>query len=44
MVGLVNPKCTGIIGSGVVVHVPSFFKELEGLEAQGHSFFPATIA
>lgn len=33
--GLVNPTCTGIIGNGVVVHVPSFFKELEELEAQG---------
>lgn len=34
-IGLVNPKCTGILGSGVVVHVPSFFKELEALEEQG---------
>ncbi|KAF5378280.1 hypothetical protein D9615_008713 [Tricholomella constricta] len=33
--GLVNPKCTGVIGSGVVVHVPSFFAELEALETQG---------
>ncbi|TFK36430.1 AMPSase 1 [Crucibulum laeve] len=33
--GLVNPKCTGVIGSGVVVHVPSFFAELDALEAKG---------
>jgi len=33
--GLVNPACTGIIGSGVVIHVPSFFEELDALEAQG---------
>jgi hypothetical protein len=31
----VNPSCTGLIGSGVVVHLPSFFKELEALETQG---------
>ena len=35
LLGLVNPSCTGLIGSGVVVHVPSFFKELEALETQG---------
>ncbi|KAF8163718.1 AMPSase 1 [Crassisporium funariophilum] len=33
--GLVNPKCTGLIGSGLVVHVPSFFQELDALESQG---------
>ncbi|KAK7694102.1 hypothetical protein QCA50_003678 [Cerrena zonata] len=33
--GLVNPKCTGLIGNGVVVHVPSFFAELDALESQG---------
>jgi len=33
--GLVNPKCTGVIGAGVVVHVPSFFSELDALQAQG---------
>ncbi|KAF8638925.1 hypothetical protein AX17_001837 [Amanita inopinata Kibby_2008] len=33
--GLINPQCTGVIGSGVVIHVPSFFAELEALEAQG---------
>ncbi|KAG6841394.1 hypothetical protein C0991_011558 [Blastosporella zonata] len=32
---LVNPECTGLIGSGVVVHVPSFFDELEALEREG---------
>lgn len=33
--GLVNPKCINLVGSGCVVHVPSFFKELEALEAHG---------
>ncbi|KAJ6482856.1 AMPSase 1 [Mycena vitilis] len=33
--GLVNPSCTGLIGNGVVVHVPSFFDELDALQAQG---------
>lgn len=33
--GLVNPECVALIGSGVVVHVPSFFVELEKLEAKG---------
>jgi adenylosuccinate synthase len=33
--GLVNPTCVGLIGNGVVIHVPSFFKELDALEAQG---------
>lgn len=33
--GLVNPKCMNIVGSGVVVHVPSFFDELRNLEAKG---------
>jgi adenylosuccinate synthase len=33
--GLVNPNCVGLIGSGVVVHVPSFFSELEKLESKG---------
>lgn len=39
IVGLVNPKCTGIIGNGVVVHVPSFFVELEALEKEGASVY-----
>ncbi|KAK2462441.1 hypothetical protein APHAL10511_005538 [Amanita phalloides] len=33
--GLINPHCIGIIGNGVVVHLPSFFQELEALEAHG---------
>ena len=33
--GLVNPKCMNLIGSGVVVHVPSFFKELADLKEKG---------
>lgn len=33
--GFVNPKCMNFIGSGVVFHVPSFFKELKELEEKG---------
>lgn len=33
--GLVNPKCLNLVGSGVVIHVPSFFEELENLEKKG---------
>lgn len=33
--GLVNPSCIGLIGSGCVVHIPSFFEELDALQAQG---------
>ncbi|ORY67658.1 Adenylosuccinate synthetase [Pseudomassariella vexata] len=33
--GLINPKCINLIGSGVVFHVPSFFKELKELEDKG---------
>lgn len=33
--GLVNPKCQNLLGSGVVVHVPSFFEELQNLEKKG---------
>ncbi|GMM27824.1 adenylosuccinate synthase [Martiniozyma asiatica (nom. inval.)] len=33
--GLVNQNCLNLVGSGVVVHIPSFFDELEKLEKQG---------
>jgi adenylosuccinate synthase len=33
--GLVNPRCLNLIGSGVVLHVPSFFKELQALHDKG---------
>ncbi|KAI1804585.1 adenylosuccinate synthetase [Daldinia bambusicola] len=33
--GLVSPKCINLIGSAVVFHVPSFFKELADIEAKG---------
>lgn len=33
--GLVNPNCQNLLGNGVVIHVPSFFQELETLEAKG---------
>ena len=35
--GLINPAVTGIIGSGVVVHVPSFFEEFDTLREKGNS-------
>jgi len=33
--GLVNPGCVNVIGSGCVVHIPSFFRELEALQQHG---------
>ncbi len=34
--GLINPSCKiNLIGTGCVVHIPSFFKELDALEAKG---------
>ena len=33
--GLVNPKAINLIGTGCVVNVPSFFKELEDLKQKG---------
>ena len=33
--GLVNPNCINLIGSAVVFHVPSFFKELAELQEKG---------
>ncbi|KAH8998349.1 Adenylosuccinate synthetase [Lactarius hatsudake] len=33
--GLVNTKVTGVIGPGVVVHVPSFFEEFDTLRKAG---------
>ncbi|KAI9867275.1 MAG: hypothetical protein M1813_009553 [Trichoglossum hirsutum] len=35
--GLVHPHCVNLIGSGVVVHAPSFFAELETAEKNGLS-------
>ena len=34
-IGLVNPKTINLIGTGVVVHVPSLFTELDALHAKG---------
>jgi adenylosuccinate synthase len=31
----VNPKCLNLIGTGTVVHVPSFFQELEAIQKKG---------
>lgn len=34
--GLINPACAvNLIGAGCVVHIPSFFKELDDLEKKG---------
>lgn len=33
--GLVNPRCLNLVGSGCVVHIPSFFKELEDMQQKG---------
>lgn len=33
--GLVNKNCLNLVGSGVVVHLPSFFDELDKIEKQG---------
>ena len=33
--GLINPKTVNLVGSGCVVHVPSFFQELENLKQKG---------
>ncbi|KIV79880.1 adenylosuccinate synthase [Exophiala sideris] len=34
--GLINPSCKiNLIGTGCVVHIPSFFKELKALEEKG---------
>ena len=33
--GVVNPRCLNLIGSGVVINVPSFFQELEDLKKKG---------
>ena len=33
--GLMNPKAINLVGTGCVVHVPSFFHELENLKQKG---------
>ena len=33
--GILNPTAVGMIGNGVVVHLPSFLKELDGLAENG---------
>ncbi|PGH09189.1 adenylosuccinate synthetase [Helicocarpus griseus UAMH5409] len=33
--GLISPTCINLIGTGTVVHLPSFFKELDALQAKG---------
>ncbi|XP_055333241.1 adenylosuccinate synthetase-like [Paramacrobiotus metropolitanus] len=33
--GIINPKCTSIIGNGVVVHLPGLFEEISKNEAKG---------
>ena len=33
--GILNPDAIGIVGNGVVIHLPSFLKEIEGLAKEG---------
>ncbi|CCF58613.1 hypothetical protein KAFR_0F00160 [Kazachstania africana CBS 2517] len=33
--GLINPNCQNLLGNGLVIHIPSFFNELEELESKG---------
>ncbi|XP_012247260.1 adenylosuccinate synthetase [Bombus vosnesenskii] len=33
--GIINPRCTSLIGNGVVIHLPGLFEELESNEAKG---------
>ena len=33
--GILHKSCICVVGSGVVLHVPSFFNELKALDAQG---------
>jgi adenylosuccinate synthase len=40
MAGLINPKVHAFIGSGVVVHIPSLFNELDTLERKGQHSLP----
>lgn len=35
MKGIVNPNTENLIGSGVVVHIPSLFSELEAIHEKG---------
>jgi len=36
--GILNPDATCLIGNGVVIHLPSFLKELEALETKGINY------
>lgn len=36
--GILNEKATCILGNGMVIHLPTFFKELENLESHGISY------
>ncbi|CAI7793277.1 unnamed protein product [Closterium sp. NIES-54] len=33
--GILHPNATCVVGNGPVIHLPGFFKELDGLEASG---------
>ncbi|KAK0175056.1 hypothetical protein PV327_008840 [Microctonus hyperodae] len=33
--GIINPRCKSVLGNGVVIHIPSLFKELEQNELKG---------
>ncbi len=33
--GILNPKTVCVVGNGVVMHLPTFFKEIAGLKERG---------
>lgn len=41
--GLVNPNCINLIGTGTIVHVPTFFEELQKLVEKGLTHAPERI-
>ena len=38
MTGILNPTSVAVLGNGLVVHLPTFFKELEQLDEAGISY------
>ena len=37
--GILNPKTICVVGNGVVMHLPTFFNEIEGLKARWGTTF-----
>ncbi|KAJ3000992.1 phosphoribosylaminoimidazole carboxylase ade2 [Globomyces sp. JEL0801] len=42
--GLINPECISVIGNGVVIHLPSFFKEVENTVNKAGRLFVSSRA